>query len=243
MRAILVLVGSDSDFLDHGAQQFFLVAWRGGGRSPSHKQIVPEGEHTSAFIDAEGSGPQSFTVCEFGHGFVEFAQAVLPFSFETAGGEAVVGVDCTIPALGTLSLVVCPLHREAPLRKRAIVIGFEPLDSGERSLDTEWLEGRKHRAFNRLVDLYCADSETVDATTVCDGLTGAMVAWGCGAADVVRAHLAAAPPAHGEALQQCCSFSHGATACLMRARMRVGGDACAISLEGAPIDEAFVVVR
>jgi hypothetical protein len=180
MRAILVLVGSDADFLEHGAQQFFLVAWRGGGRSPSHKQIVPEGEHTSAFIDAEGSGPQSFTVCEFGHGFVEFAQTVLPFSFKTAGE-----VDCTIPTLGTLSLVVCPLHREAPLRKRAVVIGFEPLGSGERSLDTEWLEGRKHRAFNRLVDLYCADSETVDAATVCDGLTGAVVAWGCGAAGVL----------------------------------------------------------
>src|ERR1700730_14811165 len=53
MRAILVLVGSDGDFLDHGAQLFFLVARRGGGRSPSHKQIAPEGEHTSAFIDAE----------------------------------------------------------------------------------------------------------------------------------------------------------------------------------------------
>src|SRR5260221_457387 len=168
------MASSSRAFADQGGEQLFLVGWRGGGRSPSHKQIVPEGEHTSAFIDAEGSGPQSFTVCEFGHGFVEFAQAVLPFSLETAGDEAVVGVDCTIPALGTLSLVVCPLHREAPLRKRAIVIGFEPLGSGERSLDTEWLEGRKHRAFNRLVDLYCADSETVDAATVCDGLTGAV---------------------------------------------------------------------
>src|ERR1700674_4531118 len=130
MRAILVLVGSDGDFLDHGAQQLFLVAWRGGWRVPHRKQINPEGEHPSALVGAEGSGPQGFTVCEFGLGLLEFTQAVLPLGLETAGDEAVVGVDGTIPTLGTFSLVVCPLHGETPLCKRAIVIGLEPLGSG-----------------------------------------------------------------------------------------------------------------
>jgi hypothetical protein len=179
MRAILVLVDCDDDFLKQRAQQFLLVAWRGGRRVPNRRQINPEGEHAAALVGAEHSGPQGFTVCEFGLGLLEFAQAVLPLGLETTGDETVVGVDRTIPTLSALGLVVCPLHREAPLRECAIVIGLEPLGNGKRSLDTEWFERRKHGACNCLVDLHCADAEAVDAATVCDGLTGAVVAWGC----------------------------------------------------------------
>ena len=38
-------------------------------------------------------------------------------------------------ALGALGLVARPLHRETPLRQRAVVISLDPLGGEERNFD------------------------------------------------------------------------------------------------------------
>ena len=123
------------------------------------------------------------------------------------------------------------------------MVGFEPLGRGNCRLDTDGRERAEHRPFNRFVNLQGADGEAVDAATIGDVLAGAVIARGRGTTRVVSAQLATATSAHSDALQQRSSFSHGTTTGLMRARMGVGGDLCAIGLVGVPIDKALMVVR
>ena len=56
-----------------------------------------------------------------------FGQALLPFAFEAARHQAVVGIDGAVAALGAARFVACPLDAETPLPERGLAIGLEPL--------------------------------------------------------------------------------------------------------------------
>src|SRR5260370_37827921 len=59
MRTIVIFVDGDDDFLDHRAQQFLLVAWRGGWRLPNCEQIGAEGKQLGPLLPPDPSPPQS----------------------------------------------------------------------------------------------------------------------------------------------------------------------------------------
>jgi hypothetical protein len=128
--------------------------------------------------------------------------------------------------------------REAPLRQRPVAIGLDPLGGGDRSFDAQWRKRSQHGLRARVVDLDGTDVEAIEAALIHDPLTGAVITRRGGAAGVMGAQFAPAVPADGKTLQQGGSLSHGAAARLMRPRMRVGADADAIGLIGAPVDEA-----
>jgi hypothetical protein len=151
--------------------------------------------------------PYQFRSCS-----LQFAKRLLPFGFEATGDQAVVRIDSTITALGALRLVARPLHRKTPLCQRTVVIGLDPLGGGECSFDAQWRECGEHSLRHRVVDLHGADVEAVDAASIRDCLTGAVIARRGGAAGVLGAQLASAVSADGETLQQSGSFSHGAAA-------------------------------
>ena len=243
MHAALLFVEGDDDFLEQGAQQFLFVARCGGRDLPDLEQIGAECEQAAALVDAQRPRSLLFATCEFSFGRFQFTERFFPFRFEPAGDQPIVRIDGPVSTLGALRLVACPLDRQTPLCKRTITINFKPLGRGERSLDTEWCQRSKGSLRHGLVDLHCADAEAVDTATICDGLAGTMIAGGSSATRVVGAQLAAAVSAHGDALQQSAPFSHGAPTRLMRARMRIGGDAGAIGLVCGHVDEAFMVVR
>src|ERR1700726_4516454 len=243
MHAALLFVEGDDDFLEQGAQQFLFVARCSGRSLPDLEQIGAEREQAAALVDAQRPRSLLFTTCEFSFGRFQFTERFFPFRFEPAGDEPIVRIDGPVSTLGALRLVACPLDRQTPLSERAIAIDFEPLGCGERRLDTEWCQHSKGGLCNCLVDLHCADAEAVDTAAICDGLAGTMIAGGRSATRVVRAQLAAAMSAHGDALQQGAPFSQGATTWLMRARMRVGGDPGTIGLICGHVDKAFMVAR
>src|SRR5262249_60263655 len=84
-----------------------------------------------------------------------------------------------IATLGALRLVTCALDGQTPLRKRAVMIGFEALCRCKSRLNTTPLERGEHGARGRLVDLRCADGGAMNAPTVCDWLAGAGIPrWG-----------------------------------------------------------------
>ena len=138
MNAPLLFIEGDDDFLDQGAQQFLFVARCGGWGLPDLEQVRAEREQAIALIDTQRSRSLLFAACEFGIGRLQFTERFLPFRFEPAGDEPIVGIDGPVSTFGALHLVACPLYRQTPLRERAIAIGFEPLGRGERSLDTDW---------------------------------------------------------------------------------------------------------
>src|ERR1700676_1138541 len=209
MGAAFVSVDCDDNFLEKWAQQLLLVARQGGCRLPDLEQVGAEGKQADALGCAERFGTQLFATRKLGLGALELAQAVLPFGFDATGDQAIVGVDGAIATLGALCLVACALERETPLRQRAVVVGFDALGRSERSLDAERRERGKHGVRHCLVDLHGADAQAVDATSIDNAFAGAVIAGGRGAPGVVRAQLASALSASGQALQQSASFSHG----------------------------------
>ena len=173
---------------------------------------------------------------------LKFAKRLLPFGFDAACDQTVLRIDGAITALGALRLIACSFHREAPLRQRPVVIGLDPLSGDERGFDADWCERSQHGLRHRVVDLDGADVEAVEAAFILDPLAGAVITWRGGAAGVMGAQLASAMSADGKTLQQRGSFSHGAGARLVRLGMRVGADAHAIGLVGAPVDEALMMI-
>ena len=190
MRAIAIFVDGDDDFLDHRAQQFLLVAWRGGWRLPNCEQIGAERKQLGTLLRAERSRPQCLPLRELGLGLVECAQAVLPLGLEPTRNKTVVGVDGTIAPLGALRLVTRALDRQTPLRQRAIVIGLEALCCCKSRLNTKRRERGEYGARRRFIDLPRTDVKAIDAAAVCDGFAGAVIARRGGAAGVVSAQLA-----------------------------------------------------
>src|SRR5262249_44192627 len=99
MRAALVLVNCDDNFLEQRAQQLLFVTRRGGWRLPSFEKVSAEGEQADAFISGECPRTQLFATRKLGLGLFELMQAVLPFGFDATGDEAVVGIDGAIATL------------------------------------------------------------------------------------------------------------------------------------------------
>src|SRR4249919_859224 len=214
MRAALLFVEGDDDFLEQGAQQFLFVARCGGRGLPDLEQIGAECEQAAALIGAQRPRSLLFTTCEFSFGRFQFTERFFPFHFEPAGDQPIVRIDGPVSTFGALRLVACPFDRQPPLRERAIAIDFEPLGRSERSLDTEWCQPSKGGLRHGLVNLHGADAEAVDTATICDGLAGTVIAGGSRAARVILPELAAAISARREAVQQGAAISHRTPTCL-----------------------------
>jgi hypothetical protein len=56
---------------------------------------------------------------------------------------------------------------------RSVVIGLDPLGSGDRSFDALWCERGQHVLRRRVVGLDGADVEAVEAASILDPLAGA----------------------------------------------------------------------
>src|SRR5689334_17870317 len=242
VRAILIFVDGNNHLFEQSTQQLFFVACRRGRRPPYLPQIAAKSEQTTSLVSAEHSGTALFASRQLRFGSLQFAQQLLPFGFEPACDQTVIRIDSAITALGALRFIACALDREAPLGQRPIMIGLDPHGGGQGSFDAQWRECRQHGLRHRVVDLDGADVKAVEAASILNPFAGAVITRRGGAAGVVGAQPASAVSADGKTLQQGGSLSHGTAARLMGTRMRIGADAGAIGLIGAPVDEALMVV-
>jgi len=127
----------DNNLFDKRSQKLLLVAIGRGWSHPYKIDVLAQGENGGALLGGNDHACALLAKGEISLRRLLELQTFFPFGFEPASYETVFWIDGAIPTLGALGLVVCPLHREAPLRECAIVIGLEPLGSGKRSLDTE----------------------------------------------------------------------------------------------------------
>ncbi|MET4323764.1 hypothetical protein ABIC02_007555 [Bradyrhizobium sp. RT5a] len=121
------------------------------------------------------------------------------------------------------------------------MIGVELLDRLERGFQACGRESRKERFGDSRIDLHTADVEAVLAPAVDDVLAGAVISGRREPAAVVYGQAPTAVSAYGEALQECCAFSHG-TPALVRSRTDVLRQALLVRLEGIPIDVSGMMV-
>lgn len=121
------------------------------------------------------------------------------------------------------------------------MIGVELLDRLERGFQACGRESRKERFGDSRINLHTADVEAVLAPAVDDVLAGAVISGRREPSDVAYGQAQTAVSAYGEALQECCAFSHG-TPALVRSRTDVLCQALLVRLEGIPIDVSGMMV-
>ncbi|WP_247494776.1 hypothetical protein [Bradyrhizobium sp. 164] len=129
------------------------------------------------------------------------------------------GVHGAVASLGALRVVAGTLDVATELRESRLVIGVELLDRLERGFQACGRESRKERFGDSRIDLHTADVEAVLAPAVDDVLAGAVISGRREPAAVVYGQAPTAVSAYGEALQECCAFSHGTPLWCGRGRM------------------------
>src|SRR5215218_7452225 len=169
------------------------------------------------------------------------SRSVVVGAFQTAGDQAVVGVDGKVAPLGQPGLIPGAFDLQAPLGERGVVVGLQALGGGHRRLDAGGGERLTERLGDRLVDLHTADAQAVDPATGDQVAAGAVVAGRGVAAPVVHRQLAAALAADRDALQQRRALADR-TAGLVGLGANVLTNAGLVGLVGVPVDEPGMMV-
>ncbi len=222
--SVVVAVHADVDFVEQAAQQLFAVLVGGGRRRPHAGEVVAEGQDRRFLLWGQGFRAGGFAAGEFGLGVGEGLQRGVPFGFQAAGDQPVVGVDGAVAAFGPAGLVAGLLDLAAPLRQRGVVAVLELLGGGQAGLQRGGLQRGQERLGDRGVDRRPADAQVAGAAAL-DELAGAgavVAGRGLGGAVVVDGEFAPAGPAGGQALQQRAALTDRAGAGLVRGRAGVG---------------------
>jgi hypothetical protein len=99
-----------------------------------------------------------FAAGEFGVGVGELLQRLVPFGFQPAGDQAVVGVDRAVAAFGATGPIAGLLDLPAPLRQGGVVAVLEVLGGGQAGLQRGGLQRRQERLGDGGVDGQPADA-------------------------------------------------------------------------------------
>jgi hypothetical protein len=108
-------VHGDGDFLEQGAQQLLAVLVGGGRGVPHLAQVVAEGQDRGALRGGEGGGACLLAVRQLSFGVGLGLQGALPFGFQPARHQPVLGIDGPVPAFGSGGLVAGLLDLAARL--------------------------------------------------------------------------------------------------------------------------------
>ena len=192
-------------------------------------------------LRAERAGPLLLPAAQFRFGGGQIAKPVLPFRFQAAGHESILGVHGSVAAFGAFGFVARTFHLQTPLRQSGVVVGLELFDSEPHRLHGGRCDRFEKGMGHGLLDRQTADVEAVYAASIDQIFAGAVVAGSRVPAAIVSVQPPAAMATSGEALQQGRPLSHRAPR-LMGLRPGVGVEPRLIGLEGCPIDEAGMMV-
>ena len=79
-------------------------------------------------LSIESFGPLLFAAAQLHLRGGEVAQTLLPFGFQPAGDQPVLGLHGPVTALRALRFVASALHFQPPLRQSRVVVALELLD-------------------------------------------------------------------------------------------------------------------
>jgi hypothetical protein len=240
----VVAAHGDVHFVEQAAQQLFAVFVGGGRRRPHAGEIVAEGQDHRFLVRGKGFRSGGFEAGEFGLSVGAGLQRGVPFGFQAARDQAVVGVDGAVAAFGATGPIAGLLDLSAPLRERGVVAVLELLGGGQARLQRGGLQRGQERLRYGGVDGQPADAQMAGAFALDQRAgAGAVVAGGgFGRAVVVDGQFAPAGAAGGQALQQGAALADRAGAGLVRLRSGIATNADLVGLEGIPVDEPAMVL-
>jgi len=219
MRVVLLTLHFQRNIVEQRAQQLLAIAITRGVRRPDTLEIFAEREDRVAFLARDGAWSRVLSFGELVFSGLQFLQSVLPLSLKPARDQSVLRIHGAIAPLGTLCVVPRTLDVAAELHQGRFVIGFKLLDRLEQGFQACWCERGEKGLGNCRVNLDATHIEAVLAATIHDVLACAMIPRCRVSAGVVHGEAPSAMSTNGDALQECCPFSHGAATV-----MRLGAD-------------------
>src|ERR1700681_1818513 len=124
----------NDDFIQHQVQQFLAIPIGGGGCRPDTREIVAECADRVALFIGQSARARMLTPLEFRFGLLEFLETFLPFGLETSGDESILRIDSAITTLGPLNAKASTFKITPELRDRALMIGVELFNGGQRGI-------------------------------------------------------------------------------------------------------------
>ncbi|HKY39828.1 MAG TPA: reverse transcriptase domain-containing protein [Polyangiaceae bacterium] len=234
-------VDVNDDFFNQCTEKLFTVTIGGRWRSPYELDIFAEGEDLCTLLGIQDASFICLAPRQIGFSRLKLAQAFLPFSFEAARHQAVVGINGAIASLGTLRLVSCTLDLELDLSEDSVLIALDLLGGYQRRFEASGSERMQKGACNSHVDLFSTDAHAVLRPSVGNGVASAVISRRGEPAVVRDAELAATTAAARQSLEQRGALSHSASG-LMRGWARVALDPLLVGFERWPVDVPFVVI-
>jgi hypothetical protein len=111
-----------------------LRSFGGGGRVPDLAEVTAQGQDRGLLGRGEGLGPGGLAAGQLGFGVGGLLQGGVPFGFQAAGDQPVLGVDGAVAALGLDGLVAGLLDLAAVLVQRGVVAVLELLGGVQAGL-------------------------------------------------------------------------------------------------------------
>ena len=153
-------------FFQYRAQQFLAIAIGGGRRGPDPTNIGAENLNMLELLWAERAGPLLLPAAQFRFGRGQIAKPVLPFRFQAAGHESILGVHGSVAAFGAFGFVPRTFHLQTPLRQSRVVVGLELFDSEPHRLYGGRCDRFEKGIGHGLLDRQTADVEAVYAASI-----------------------------------------------------------------------------
>src|SRR5204863_744808 len=222
------------------AQQLLAIAVRCGRGVPDLMKIGTQSLNAPQLLSADHAGLLLLLPPQLRFSARQIAQATLPFSFQAARDQTVLGLDCPITAFTFFDVISQALNLKSPLCQRGAVIVPGLLYGHHHCFHGGRCDHFEKSASDSMINGNPSNAETVQAATLDDVFSGAVITRSRVAAAIMRAQAASAMTADTNALQQCGPFSHDASH-LMRSRASVRVETFLICLEGCPVDEPRVV--
>ena len=135
LGAELSALHRDVDLFEQRAEQFLAIAVRRRWSSPDDPKIGTECVQSVALRRGQRPRAGGLAARQLRLGGGAVPQALLPFRFQPASHEAILGLHRAIAPLRAVGCVPRAFHRQTPLRHRGVVLLFEVRFGPEGRLD------------------------------------------------------------------------------------------------------------
>jgi hypothetical protein len=127
-------VDGDIHFFQQGAQQFFAIPVRRGGRLPGAIQIDSESVNAFPLFVRQSRRALMLATRPFAFDGGQLIEPLFPLGFQGSSHEAVLRFHGSVATLGPFRLITGLFDLQTPLRRGAILFGFDHLFSLEGGL-------------------------------------------------------------------------------------------------------------
>jgi hypothetical protein len=245
MGLFAVPVDRQGDVLDQRAQQFFLIAPRGGWGLPHGYQIRAKRQQTRALLRGQHGGALPLPVRQLDFGGFQGSEAFFPFALQRTGHQPIVRIYGTITPLRAVHGEGRAIHIKPPLLEGGLTIAFEAFGGGYRGGKPSRLQRCQKGLRHYLIKPQAPYRQAMPLIALHNHFADAVILGNAAAPAVAHAQPSPAMAAQSNALKKRAPFP-GSPGLVRPLVTRLGRHvllhALPVGLPSPPVDIALVVI-